>query len=381
MMKYAFGKSQAVLTVWVLMKISLILLVFPVFHYWAHNRWHFTYKRIVDYIFLTLYIIYLVGLMSFPVSVIIKDEIPPASAVIIMCEQVRLVMKTHAFVRENVPRAKNYKPHQDGEKEDNTPCPDFGKFLYFLFVPTLVYRDNYPRTPCIRWRFVAMNFLQVLACLFYVYYIFERFCVPAFQRFGHERVTPREFLLAVFGCMMPGTLLLFISFFAVLHLWMNAFAEMMRFGDRMFYKDWWNSTSFANYYRTWNVVVHDWLYTYVYKDMHQVMGIKSMAPMFTVFLLSAVIHEYIVTFSFKFFYPVLFVQFGGFGVIFVFLTNKRKAQSWNIFMWLALFVGTGLLMCLYSMEWYARRNCPPVLDSFFDYMIPRSWMCSAFTLK
>ncbi|GCB84355.1 hypothetical protein scyTo_0024966, partial [Scyliorhinus torazame] len=41
---------------------------------------------------------------------------------------------------------------------------------------------------------------------------------------------------------------------------------MLRFGDRMFYKDWWNSTSFANYYRTWNVVVHDWLYCYTYSD-------------------------------------------------------------------------------------------------------------------
>lgn len=31
-------------------------------------------------------------------------------------------------------------------------------------------------------------------------------------------------------------------------------------------QDWWNSTSFANYYRTWNVVVHDWLYYYGYRD-------------------------------------------------------------------------------------------------------------------
>lgn len=32
-------------------------------------------------------------------------------------------------------------------------------------------------------------------------------------------------------------------------------------------QDWWNSTSYSNYYRTWNVVVHDWLYYYVYKDL------------------------------------------------------------------------------------------------------------------
>lgn len=32
------------------------------------------------------------------------------------------------------------------------------------------------------------------------------------------------------------------------------------------FQDWWNSTSYANYYRTWNVVVHDWLYYYAYRD-------------------------------------------------------------------------------------------------------------------
>lgn len=35
----------------------------------------------------------------------------------------------------------------------------------------------------------------------------------------------------------------------------------------LFFQDWWNSTSYSNYYRTWNVVVHDWLYYYAYKDL------------------------------------------------------------------------------------------------------------------
>ena len=31
------------------------------------------------------------------------------------------------------------------ETDVETPCPDFSKYLYFLFAPTLVYRDSYPR--------------------------------------------------------------------------------------------------------------------------------------------------------------------------------------------------------------------------------------------
>ena len=40
--------------------------------------------------------------------------------------------------------------------------------------------------------------------------------------------------------------------------------------NRLFMQDWWNSSNFAGYYRTWNVVVHDWLYSYIYKDVYKV---------------------------------------------------------------------------------------------------------------
>ena len=28
--------------------------------------------------------------------------------------------------------------------KDNQPLPEFGQYLYFLFCPTLIYRDQYP---------------------------------------------------------------------------------------------------------------------------------------------------------------------------------------------------------------------------------------------
>jgi sterol O-acyltransferase len=67
------------------------------------------------------------------------------SSLFSLSPQVRLMMKTHAFVRSNVPRALAYKPHQSEDSQEMTPCPGFSKFLYFLFVPTLIYKDNYPR--------------------------------------------------------------------------------------------------------------------------------------------------------------------------------------------------------------------------------------------
>lgn len=78
-------------------------------------------------------------------------KLPPASAVTLLLEQLRILMKTHAFVRTNVPVSLAFtaadvgKKGGAGEKEESAPCPDFSKYLYFSFAPTLVYRNRYPR--------------------------------------------------------------------------------------------------------------------------------------------------------------------------------------------------------------------------------------------
>jgi len=54
-------------------------------------------------------------------------------------------MKSHAFVRSNVPRIINNKIKIEKEKKAILNLPVFSKYVYFLFVPTLIYRDEYPR--------------------------------------------------------------------------------------------------------------------------------------------------------------------------------------------------------------------------------------------
>ncbi|VDP12710.1 unnamed protein product [Soboliphyme baturini] len=153
---------------------------------------------------------------------------------------------------------------------------------------------------------------------------------------------------------------------------------MLRFGDRLFYKDWWNATDMSTYYRTWNIVVYEWLYTYVYRDMYPLCGKKCRTLAITmVFFLSAVVHEYILTVAFRFFYPVLFLQFflaaGPVGLMSVLRSTKER--FWNVLLWCCILFGTGMLMCFYSCEWYARQNCPPVYNGALDVFVPRSWTC------
>jgi len=88
------------------------------------------------------------------------------------------------------------------------------KHLFFQFNNEFIYFKLsmfHFRTANIRWSYVVSNFGQVLACLLYTYYIFERFCVPVFQNFNQDHVSMRVFLISMFNCMLPGTLVLLIG--------------------------------------------------------------------------------------------------------------------------------------------------------------------------
>ena len=158
-------------------------------------------------------------------------------------------MKTHSFIRENLEKILSLGlfmhfllhprifPFPESSPIDlRSLCPDFSRYLYFLFAPTLIYRDQYPRNSTIQWDFVLKMFGQVFACMLYVYYIIVRFCIPTYENLNQNEITLPIFISVLFNSIMPGSLFLLLGFYGFLHCWLNAFAEMLRFADRMFYK-------------------------------------------------------------------------------------------------------------------------------------------------
>lgn len=368
---YSFGKLSVAASVWLYMFLSTLLVPYGLFFQWAQSYHDSSHKKICSLFYGGLLVIFQTfGLVLVPTYIVWAYDLPPASRFIVIIEQVRLFMKAHSFIRENVSRVIS-----SPQKTNSLQVPQLSQYLYFLFAPTLIYRDHYPRTPTIRWSYVATKFAQVLGSLFYAYYIFMRLCIPIYRNYSREPFSLRGQVLCIFNSILPAALMTFLIFFALLHCWLNAFAEMLRFADRTFYKDWWNSRSFSNYYRTWNVVVHDWLYSYIYRDFFWLFGKRfRAAAVLLVFSISAVVHEYILAVCFGYFYPVLFCLFFCFGMVFNFiLHDHRKGPIWNVIMWTSLFLGNGIILCLYSQEWYARHNCPLKNPTFLDYVKPRSW--------
>lgn len=48
---------------------------------------------------------------------------------------------------------------------------------------------------------------------------------------------------------------------------LNIVGELLMFGDRQFYKDWWNCRNLGEYWRTWNMPVHNFFVRHVMQPM------------------------------------------------------------------------------------------------------------------
>ncbi|KAM3935087.1 sterol O-acyltransferase 2 isoform 1-T1 [Leptodactylus fuscus] len=370
---YTFGQFGTVIWSWICMFLYTLLVPYKMLSFWGSLYPKSRHKLLLSgCVGLFLLVGHTCVLGVFPIYVVNHYRLPPASSFIVLLEHVRFIMKSYSFLRETAPIVL----HGDS-KEKKVQIPAHSHYLYFLFCPTMVYRDSYPRTPYIRWKFVAKNFAQFLGCIVFLNFIWVTLCIPVFQNMSQQPFSTKTLVLSIFHATLPGTFVLLISFYAFLHCWMNAFAEMLRFADRMFYKDWWNSTSFSNYYRTWNIIIHDWLVYYIYQDVLWLFKKRFRAGvMLGIFLLSAIVHEYALTMALGFFYPVMFCLFAFFGVILNFMINdKRTNPMWNVMVWAFLFIGQGIQLCLYCQEWYARIHCPLTEKTFWGLITPRSWSC------
>lgn len=103
--------------------------------------------------------------------------------------------------------------------------------------------------------------------IFYMWSVFKALCIPIFKNTVENPGSLRQFIQTVIFTSITGMICMLTLFYGILHSWFNMFGECLRFGDRLFYEDWWNVRDFAEYYRKWNIVVHEFLYYYIYQDL------------------------------------------------------------------------------------------------------------------
>lgn len=149
------------------------------------------------------------------------------------------------------------------------------------------------------------------------------------------------------------------GFFAIFQSSLNALAELLRFGDREFYTDWWNSASVGTYWRTWNRPVYLFMRRHVYAPLIG-RGYSTQLASMGVFFTSALLHELLVGIPT---HNIIGVAFLGmmFQIPLVALTaplERARGQAsvlGNAIFWISFcLVGQPLAVLLYFFAWEAK---------------------------
>ncbi|KAL7072189.1 hypothetical protein ACQ4LE_008678 [Meloidogyne hapla] len=397
--RWNFTQFPQTMLIWSIMAFSTLIFPFYLFNIWINLGENKTSNFICHWLFIFIYCCYQFGLFYFSLKALFWLRLRGACCFIITCENTRIAMKVHSFVRENfciksTKVAATKSPDQDSDntknvdvsdvsKAKNTKIPTLGQFVYFMFCPSLLYRHSYPMSQTRSWKKVFNHLIHCLASIYAVNISFTQVVIPLFSRikYGEDGVY-LVLIKAIFPSIIPGAVCLFIGiFYGLLHSWLSIFAEAMYFADRHFYSNWWSSRNMAYYYRTWNLVVHEWLYTYIYRDISNLLGSTNFGnalAQLAVFFISAVFHEYWFTVGLRMFYPIIFFLYFVIGGIFFLLSNliKKPSSTWNVMIWWNLMLGTGIFFVCYASEWYARQRCSRIYENdFLDLLIPRVWDC------
>ncbi|KAK4963836.1 hypothetical protein LTR66_012626 [Elasticomyces elasticus] len=233
---------------------------------------------------------------------------------------------------------------------------------YFWWAPTLIYQPVYPRTERIRWPFVFKRLLEVVGLSITIWIASAQYAAPLLQN-SLSTISELNLFSILERLMKLSTISVFCwlaGFFALFQSFLTALAEVMRFGDREFYGDWWNSYSVRAYWSSWNKPVFHFMKRHIYSPLVG-RGVPPRIAQILTFLFSGLLHELLVGVPT---HNILGVAFAGmvFQLPLIFLTDplgKMKSINGkmlgNMIFWISFcLVGQPLAALLYFFAWQAK---------------------------
>lgn len=224
---------------------------------------------------------------------------------------------------------------------------------YFVFAPTLCYELNFPRSPKIRMGFLLRRLFEMLFFIQMLVALTQQWMIPIIQSsmkpledMDLSRMTERLLRLAV-----PNHLLWLMFFYWFFHSSLNFSAELLCFGDRQFYKDWWNSETVTYFWQNWNIPVHKWCLRHFYKPLLR-RGFSKIVSQSAVFFLSAFFHEYLVSVPLRMFRLWAFMGMMAQLPLAWFVSHFVSGNYGNAAVWISLIIGQPFAVLMYVHDYY-----------------------------
>ncbi|XP_078367597.1 diacylglycerol O-acyltransferase 1-like [Oculina patagonica] len=226
---------------------------------------------------------------------------------------------------------------------------------YFLFAPTLCYELNFPRNKKIRKHFLVRRIIEFFFLVGIMIGAIQQWIVPTVKNSWKpiQDMDLARGLEILMKLAVPNHLLWLLFFYATFHSGLNIIAEVLKFGDRTFYRDWWNAPNIAYFWQKWNIPVHRWARRHLYLPMLKA-GFSSLQAQIAVFLLSAFFHEVLVS------VPLRLFRFWAFLAMLAQVPLQLICRKLlkdcpnygNMLVWLSVILGQPLAILFYVHDYY-----------------------------
>nr|QTQ94648.1 diacylglycerol acyltransferase I [Salvia hispanica] len=295
LIKAGFWFSSTSLSDWPLLMCCLCLPVFALAAFLVEKLVKLNY--IHEWVAVFLHVIITTTAILFPVVVILRCDSAVLSGVALMLFACIVWLKLVSYAHTNYDLRVLAKSQEKWEAVsrywnlDYSYDVSFKSLVYFMVAPTLCYQPSYPRTSCIRKGWVVRQLIKLVIFTGFMGFIIEQYINPIVQNSQHPLKGNLLYAVErVLKLSVPNLYVWLCMFYCFFHLWLNILAELLCFGDREFYKDWWNAKTVEEYWRMWNMPVHKWMVRHIYCPSLQ-NGLPKTVAILIAFLVSAIFHE------------------------------------------------------------------------------------------
>ena len=242
-------------------------------------------------------------ILIFPAVYIYHRKPNPAGAFIAVCLYSIIFLKLVSYSHVNAHcradlKAKKHDHHATKSSNEHSQINypenlNLENLFYFIFAPTLCYELNFPRSPRIRKRFICRRFAEILIISSLQYCLSQQWILPILRTLDRplNQYSALENMERLLRLALPNHLIWLLLFYVYFHSTLNLIAELLRFGDRLFYRDWWNATDLYEFWNRWNTIVHDFCKRHIYHPLVQQCGFNKLIGSLVVFAVSAFFHE------------------------------------------------------------------------------------------
>lgn len=231
---------------------------------------------------------------------------------------------------------------------------------FFMMLPTLCYEINFPRNEKIRIVFLLRRLVEVFILLQIMLALIQQWIVPSLEE-AVVKMVEKDAVFTIeqtLRLVLPNLIIWLLGFYMVFHSFLNFLAEIFKFADREFYRDWWNAKDIISFWQLWNIPVHKWCLRHLYKPLLR-SGYSKMTANLLVFTFSAIFHEYALSVPMK---MLRFYAFSGMflqvplALISSFVFKKFGKTYSNTIVWLSLIAGQPIACLLYVFDHYNSCN-------------------------